>query len=195
MKVKHTLPDNQDAKALFKLITKDVEQTKFFREILHLHTEALLVLGEEYSKNKKSASSPQRLKEIDKEHERKLRLLYEKIHEQRRLYKKISNIEVKKEENQTYLYFFITSMLAYNLTEEGKKAELKKHSPSAEAEIVEIARKKHLLFKVRAKMNPGLKTGTVEYYQWILDCIRNNALMAQLIAAEWASDQNNFERL
>lgn len=110
-----------------------------------------------------------------------------KVNEQKRLYNKVCSISLEN----TYLYLFISRLVPYNLSTEEKQKLLKEEG--TDAEIVEIAGKKHLFYKVKTVVPQAFQGKDLEkddeFASWVLNNLRCNALTAIIIANEWKSSE------
>lgn len=200
--MEHT-PRKKSCRDLILRLRDNFESTKFFQELTQCYTEGVSAVEKELKATMDKINQEYRIQKQYDDTARSLeddatstanedkKILDQKFKAQKRLYKKVTSIEVRENE----LFFFITDMVRYGLSEDEKNALLQKYSAEAEAEVVIIAGKKHLMYKVAAKIPPHLESESNAYYKWILKQIRNNALVAQIIAAEWASDQTKFRQL
>lgn len=114
-----------------------------------------------------------------------------KYEKQVSLYKKACSIQIE----ESSLLCSLTVPMPYGLTSEEQSTILNQHSSQRyPAEVVVLAEKKFILFNAKlnipSKFEGNTPAENKEFADWIMDCLRANALFAVLVATEWASELN-----
>lgn len=183
------------------LINGEIEESKLFKEFERIRTEGLARNQKQYDSDWEMIQAKEQLygdvglsgqrDDIDTSYLTKKNAINSKYETQVNLYKKACKLQI--EENS--LFCSLTVPMPYGLTTVEQGSTLKQYSSKKNnAVVVDLAEKKFILFDAKLTIpskflgcNP---TQNKEFADWIMDCLRGNALFAIFLATEWDSHLN-----
>ena len=180
------------------LINGEIEKSKLFKEFERIRTEGLTRNQQQFNSNWEMIQKKEQVygdvglsgqrDDIYTSYLTKKNAIIIKYETQVSLYKKACKLHI--EENS--LFCSLTVPMPYGLTTVEQRATLKQYSSKkSDAVIVDLAEKKFILFNAKLTI-PSKFLGcdpiqNKEFADWIMDCLRGNALFAIFLATEWAS--------
>ena len=183
------------------LINGEIEKSKLFKEFERIRTEGLTHNQQQFNSNWEMIQKKEQVygdvglsgqrDDIYTSYLTKKNAIIIKYETQVSLYKKACKLHI--EEN--LLFCSLTVPMPYGLTTVEQGATLKQYSSKkSDAVVVDLAEKKFILFDAKLTIPSKVlgcdPTQNKEFADWIMDCLRGNALFAIFLATEWASHLN-----
>ena len=183
------------------LINGEIEKSKLFKEFERIRTEGLTRNQQQFNSNWEMIQKKEQVygdvglsgqrDDIYTSYLTKKNAIIIKYETQVSLYKKACKLHI--EENS--LFCSLTVPIPYGLTTVEQGATLKQYSSKkSDAVVVDLAEKKFILFDAKLTIPSKFlgcdPTQNKEFADWIMDCLRGNALFAIFLATEWASHLN-----
>lgn len=183
------------------LINGEIEKSKLFKEFERIRTEGLTRNQQQFNSNWEMIQKKEQVygdvglsgqrDDIYTSYLTKKNAIIIKYETQVSLYKKACKLHI--EENS--LFCSLTVPMPYGLTTVEQGATLKQYSSKkSDAVVVDLAEKKFILFDAKLTIPSKFlrcdPTQNKEFADWIMDCLRGNALFAIFLATEWASHLN-----